>query len=429
MYPLEGTINLSADEKSELQAEAVSGWVSAGINGFYAFFDKDRSFQVAFTVVPAVRAVPAFAELMDAVDNQIMEFGARKTFRANYLRQLVEQNRVHPITIQALNSAGAWHFCWLHAGEELSAGADQKWVPTESGGFLYVMQKDLQQVVEEADQEEYKNYCFYYCTVSLAQQKKNREKERRAARLSRQLQQAELEFAGPDAPKESAESKHLAYTRLLYWSCKFNYSEYANELMWRNYDPLKENDFGWRLRGNALHAAGGDDTRACTLGPQGPQSARTPSGLAARVGGWSAPSSSLATSPRNSVACVLSLLGVCCSLKPWCVAAASAESDLFTTVMSNVSARLGKDDHICDSVHWVDDAGNTPLHCICRRNDEHVAMELLVTIMHRNDAARVAFWASGVPPLHALAIGRDSCSSQKCARDGRGGQWAGCPLP
>jgi hypothetical protein len=63
-----------------------------------------------------------------------------------------ESGRLQLVTIPALRSRGADKFCWLGPGEVFShSSSAEEWVPTVTGGFLYVLSGGMRPIYFSRD--------------------------------------------------------------------------------------------------------------------------------------------------------------------------------------------------------------------------------------------------------------------------------------
>jgi len=82
--------------------------------------------------------------LAQSLTFDLVQYGEDLLFEraSDYLQQYIEPlrsaNRMQKVTLPALWRLGAREFCWISPGEVLSVAGDE-WVPSSTGGFVYVM--------------------------------------------------------------------------------------------------------------------------------------------------------------------------------------------------------------------------------------------------------------------------------------------------
>ena len=89
----------------------------------------------------AVVAVQAIT--LDPAHGEDLCFEPPRSFRQEYVQPLVDASRFGPVTLPELRRHGALEFCWLMPGETLKdESGTQTWVPSGTGGFVYIMSRD-----------------------------------------------------------------------------------------------------------------------------------------------------------------------------------------------------------------------------------------------------------------------------------------------
>lgn len=108
--------------------------------GGYAYLDERQKIIATTTLMPTDKSSGG------------LQFAPPAPWRAEWTAALMRQGRFQRITIAALNSIGAHHFCWIRPGEQILGDdgmpcAEQPDVP--HGGFAYLFHADVFNAREE----------------------------------------------------------------------------------------------------------------------------------------------------------------------------------------------------------------------------------------------------------------------------------------